>query len=50
MEAGAGMRASPHVEIRPHTFKSILKNQDLKLIDFNLFIQKFLLRREENRS
>lgn len=33
----------------PHEFKSILKNQDAKLIDFNLFIKKFLLQCEENR-
>jgi len=29
-------------------FKSILKKRDEKLIDFNLHIKKFLLRREEN--
>lgn len=44
------MGISSKVQTRMHAFKSILKNQHLKLIDFNLHIKKFLLQREENRS
>lgn len=45
-----GPRARLETEIRSHAFKSILKNQHAKLIDFNLCIQNFLLQREENHS
>lgn len=48
MEIWSQIAILPDISL-PHEFKSILKNQDAKLIDFNLFIKKFLLQCEENR-